>query len=86
MTLYEARAHVSGNARTGDWDGVADGPTRRSCVHVTAWPPLLYKNYTALLKEFRVETTPMPLSWFVNSKVKGREGFLWAADPRAPTG
>ena len=36
VTLYEARAHVSGNARTFDWDGFSDGRTVRSCVSVTA--------------------------------------------------
>mmetsp|Transcript_26751 Transcript_26751/g.90026 ORF Transcript_26751/g.90026 Transcript_26751/m.90026 type:complete len:362 (+) Transcript_26751:303-1388(+) len=51
----------------------------KSCVSVTAWPPLLYKNYTALLAHFHVETVPMPLSWFLNSKVPGFEGTLWAA-------
>lgn len=33
-----------------------------------------------------VETVPMPLSWFLNSKVEGCEGTLWAADPSAPGG
>lgn len=80
--LYEARPNLSGNARTFDWTGFADGLARKSCVSVTAWPPLLYKNYEALLKEFEVETMPMPLSWFLNSKVPGYEGTLWGADPR----
>ena len=53
----------------------------KSCVSVTAWPPLYYKNYTALLAEMGVETCPQPLSWFLNSKVPGSEGTLWAADP-----
>ena len=51
-------------------------------MSVTAWPALLYKNYTSLLKHLDVETTPMPLSWFLNSKVPGYEGTLWGADPR----
>ena len=48
---------------------------------MTAWPALLYKNYTALLKHLEVETCAMPLSWFLNSKVPGYEGTLWGADP-----
>ena len=43
----------SGNARTFDWHGYEKGQfdddTVRSCVSVTAWPPIFYKNYTALL-------------------------------------
>jgi hypothetical protein len=53
---------------------------------VTAWPALYYKNYTALLKELNIETTHMPLSWFLNSKVPGCEGTLWGADPRVYEG
>jgi hypothetical protein len=45
-----------------------------------------YQNYTALLKKLQVETTHIPLSWFLNSKVPGAEGTLWAADPAAPEG
>ena len=56
--------------------------TVKSCVSVTAWPALLYKNYTALLKHLDIDTCPMPLSWFLNSKVPGYEGTLWGADPR----
>ncbi|KAL7478071.1 hypothetical protein ACHAW6_003857 [Cyclotella cf. meneghiniana] len=86
VTLYEARAQVSGNARTFDWDF---GPFRskdeeqmvKSCCSVTAWPPLFYKNYTCLLNELGVETVHQPLSWFLNSKVPGAVGTLWAADP-----
>ena len=55
----------------------------KSCVSVTAWPSLLYKNYTALLKHLNVETCAMPLSWFLNSKVPGYEGTLWGADPNS---
>lgn len=80
--LYEARPNLAGNARTFDWDGFADGQQRKSCVSVTAWPPMLYKNYEALLKELEIETMPMPLSWFLLSKVPGKEGTLWGADPR----
>ena len=95
VVLYEGRGCLAGNARTFDWTGFAPGTgcentgvdgTVKSCVSVTAWPPVLYKNYTALLAEIGVETTAMPLSWFLNSKVKGAEGFLWAADPAAPEG
>ena len=43
VTLFEARQQVSGNARTFDWDGFSDGRTVKSCVSVTAWPPVLYK-------------------------------------------
>ena len=96
VTLYEAREQISGNARTFDWDfspyrGAGEGNdkldnnpnanTIKSCVSVTAWPPLYYKNYTALLADLGVETVPMPLSWFLNSKVKGAEGSFWGADP-----
>ncbi|KAJ8605089.1 hypothetical protein CTAYLR_000369 [Chrysophaeum taylorii] len=80
--LYEARPNLSGNARTFDWDGFGDGRPRKSCVSVTAWPSILYKNYEALLDELEVETTPMPLSWLLVSKVPGYEGSLWGADPR----
>lgn len=82
VTLFEARPYLAGNARTFDWDGFADGVSRKSCVSVTAWPPLLYKNYEALLAQLQVETTPMPLSWFLVSKVPGYEGALWGADAR----
>ena len=80
VTLYEARQSVSGNARTFDWT-FPDGSVVKSCCSVTAWPPLFYKNYTALLSELGVETVHQPLSWFLNSKVDGAVGTLWGADP-----
>mmetsp|Transcript_30613 Transcript_30613/g.71536 ORF Transcript_30613/g.71536 Transcript_30613/m.71536 type:complete len:813 (-) Transcript_30613:23-2461(-) len=86
VILYESREHTSGNAKTFHWDGFADGNQVHSCVSVTAWPPVLYKNYTCLLERFNIETVPMPLSWFLNSKVPGCEGSLWAADAGAPIG
>ena len=90
VSLFEARRQVSGNARTFDWDFSefknAGKDIVKSCVSVTAWPALYYKNYTALLKEFGIETAPMPLSWFLNSKVPGCEGSLWGADPRVYEG
>lgn len=84
VTLFEARETLCGNARSWDWD--VNGRTATSCVAVTAWPAILYKNYTALLKKLDVKTAPMPLSWFLYSKVPGLEGFLWVADPAAPEG
>lgn len=87
VILFEAREQISGNARTFDWDF---SPYRskeegeqivKSCCSVTAWPPLFYKNYTCLLKELEIETVHQPLSWFLNSKVPGAVGTLWAADP-----
>lgn len=86
VTLFEAREKISGNARTFEWDfspyrEVGEDPTVKSCVSVTAWPPVFYKNYTALLKYLDIETVHQPLSWFLNSKVPGAEGTLWAADP-----
>jgi len=88
VTLFEAREQISGNARTFDWDFSSVRPdaskeeqTVKSCCSVTAWPPLFYKNYTCLLKELEVETVQNPLSWFLNSKVPGAVGTLWAADP-----
>lgn len=92
VTLFEARKQISGNARTFDWEFPMQGAKKvatataegvvKSCVSVTAWPPLYYKNYTALLQLLNIETVPMPLSWFLNSKVEGCEGTLWGADPR----
>ena len=84
VTLFEARETLCGNAKQWDWD--VDGKNLTTCVSVTAWPAPLYKNYVQLLKQIDVKTTPMPLSWFLNSKVPGLEGFLWAADPAAPEG
>jgi predicted NAD/FAD-binding protein/cytochrome b involved in lipid metabolism len=89
VTLYEARGQISGNARTFEWDfspyrpdpAVDGDPTVKSCVSVTAWPPDFYKNYTCLLSTLGIETVHQPLSWFLNSKVPGAEGTLWAADP-----
>ena len=95
VTLFEARAHVSGNARTHDWDfskvrpdadATEEDRTVRSCCSVTAWPPLFYKNYTALLDVLGVETVHQPLSWFLHSKVPGAVGTLWAADPASYEG
>ena len=90
VTLFEARPQVSGNARTFDWDFSAFTNSGKemvkSCVSVTAWPALYYKNYTALLGELGIETTLIPLSWFLNSKVPGCEGTLWGADPRVYEG
>ena len=93
VVLYEARPATSGNARTFDWvddvwrktstTNVDEEGRVKSCVSVTAWPSLLYKNYTALLKHLNVETCAMPLSWFLNSKVPGYEGTLWGADPNS---
>ena len=84
VTLYEARPTLCGNAKQWEWD--VNGKQVTSCVSVTAWPAPLYKNYVQLLKQIQVKTTPMPLSWFLVSKVPGQEGFLWAADPAAPDG
>jgi predicted NAD/FAD-binding protein/cytochrome b involved in lipid metabolism len=84
VTLYEARAQTSGNAHTFDWD--VHGQKVKTCVSVTAWPPILYKNYVALLKQLDVKTVPQTLSWFLNSKVPGHEGTLWAASAEAPEG
>ena len=86
VTLFEARTQISGNARTFDWDfspfrSKEEEKTVKSCCSVTAWPPLFYKNYTCLLKELEIETVHQPLSWFLNSKVPGAVGTLWAADP-----
>jgi len=88
VTLFEAREQISGNARTFDWDFSAQRPnmskeeqTVKSCCSVTAWPPLFYKNYTCLLNKLDVQTVHQPLSWFLNSKVPGAVGTLWAADP-----
>lgn len=73
MSLFEARPQVSGNARTFDWNfSDCAQPVKdmvKSCVSVTAWPPMYYKNYMALLDDLKIETVPMPLSWFLNSKV-----------------
>ena len=56
VTVFEARQQCSGNARTFDWHGYEDGAfendTVKSCVSVTAWPPIFYKNYTALLDRY----------------------------------
>ena len=90
VTLFESRPQISGNARTFDWDFTpfkdSGKDVVKSCVSVTAWPPIYYKNYTALLAELAIETVPMPLSWFLNSKVPGYEGTLWGADPRMHAG
>jgi predicted NAD/FAD-binding protein len=80
VTLFEARTEISGNARTFDWD-FGMGRKVKSCCSVTAWPPLFYKNYTCLLNELGIGTVHQPLSWFLNSKVPGAVGTLWAADP-----
>lgn len=84
VTIYEARETLCGNAKQWEWD--VNGRTLTSCVSVTAWPAPLYKNYVELLKQINVKTTPMPLSWFLHSKVPGLEGFLWTADPNKPEG
>ena len=86
VTLFEARQQISGNARTFDWDfspfrSAEEEQTVKSCCSVTAWPPLFYKNYTCLLNKLDIETVHQPLSWFLNSKVPGATGTLWAADP-----
>lgn len=84
VTIFEARKHLSGNAHTFDWQ--VGNKAMKTCVSVTAWPPHLYKNYVALLEQLNVKTCKQHLSWFLNSKVPGAEGFLWAADPSAPEG
>lgn len=92
VTLFEARQKISGNARQFDWDfspyrdSEKEETTVNSCVSVTAWPPIFYKNYTCLLERLGIETVHQPLSWFINSKVPGYEGTLWEADPAAPEG
>lgn len=97
VTLYEAREKIGGNARTFEWDfspyrnragnePEMDRDRVESCVSVTAWPSLFYKNYTCLLERLGVETVHQPLSWFLNSKVPGYEGTLWAADPEVHEG
>lgn len=84
VTLYEGRNKLGGNARAFDWDVLGKNVT--SCVSVTAWDPELYKNYYALLNHLNIKQIPIHLSWFINSRVPGHEGFLWAADPEAPEG
>lgn len=89
VTLYEAREHVSGNARTFSWDFSpyrGPGETVESCVSVTAWPPVFYKNYTCLLDQLGIETVHIPLSWFLKSTVPGYEGVLWQSDPEVYPG
>jgi hypothetical protein len=87
VTLFEAREQISGNARTFEWDfspfrnKPGEEKVVKSCVSVTAWPPIFYKNYTCLLETLGIETVHQPLSWFINSKVPGYEGTLWEADP-----
>jgi hypothetical protein len=67
VVLLEARSQISGNARTFEWDFSPyrkHDTTVKSCVSVTAWPPLFYKNYTCLLDMLGIETVHMPLvSW-----------------------
>lgn len=89
VTLFEARKEISGNARTFDWDFSpfrGKGETVKSCVSVTAWPTMFYKNYTCLLAKMGIETVHQPLSWFLNSKVPGYEGTLWECDPEVYPG
>jgi len=87
VTLFEARKQISGNARTFDWDfspfrDEGEESHVNSCVSVTALPAMFYKNYTCLLADMNIETVHQPLSWFLNSKVPGYEGTLWACDTR----
>lgn len=84
VTVFEGRKNLSGNAHTFDWN--VGNKVVKTCVSVTAWPPILYKNYTALLQELGVKTKPQFLSWFVNSKVPNHEGHLWGADPAMEEG
>ena len=84
VTVFEARKTLSGNAHTFDWN--VNGEIVKTCVSVTAWPANLYRNYVLLLKQLEVQTKPIFLSWFLNSKVEGHEGFLWAADASSPEG
>jgi hypothetical protein len=69
------------NILTGDWVGLSGVhpcwvlPRRMHTSHA------IFRGRQTWRPSQEVETTPMPLSWFLVSKVPGAEGFLWAADP-----
>jgi predicted NAD/FAD-binding protein len=63
VALFEKGPALGGNARTFRWslaDGHVDSP-----VLVIAWPSQYYHNYHALLAELGVETTRLPITYYV---------------------
>ena len=93
VVLYEARPATSGNERTFDWvddvwrktstTNVDEEGSVKSCVSVTAWPSLLYKNYTALLKHLSVEACAMPLILVPEQQGAGLRRHALGADPNS---
>ena len=63
VALFEKGPALGGNARTFRWsleDGHVDSP-----VLVIAWPSQYYHNYHALLAELGIETTQLPITYYV---------------------
>lgn len=64
VTVFEKADALGGNARTHGWrvgDEVVESP-----LLVIAWPMQYYHNYHALLAELGVQTTTLPLAYYVN--------------------
>ena len=59
VDVFEAR-DVGGNAKTQTWP---DG--RTTGLSVLAWPPVLFRNYRALLRTLGVSSSPVVLPFFV---------------------
>jgi len=64
VELFERNPELGGNARTFRWK-LDDGGEAESPLLVVAWPEHYYHNYHRLLAELGLETTSMPISYFI---------------------
>lgn len=65
VQLFEKTPALGGNAKTFKWD--FESKTVESPLLVVAWPTVYYRNYKLLLDELGIETTEMPIQYFVNT-------------------
>jgi predicted NAD/FAD-binding protein len=63
VEIFERSPALGGNAKTFRWS--VDSGEAESPLLVVAWPEKYYHNYLRLLGELGLETTSMPISYFV---------------------
>lgn len=63
VEIFERGPALGGNAKTFRWS--VDSGEAESPLLVIAWPEKFYHNYLRLLEELGIETTSMPIAYFV---------------------
>ena len=63
VDVFEASAEMGGNAKTFEWpDGVVTG------LSVLAWPKNYFRNYKALLRTLKLQTTSVRLPFYIRRR------------------